>query len=35
MTVGWASYAQSRTTKPVKGMLTGPVTMLAVVVRPR
>ena len=26
---GWASYAQSRTAKPVKGMLTGPVTMLA------
>src|SRR6202012_4297484 len=29
MTVGWATYAQSRTDKPVKGMLTGPVTMLA------
>ena len=29
ITVGWASYAQSRTRKPVKGMLTGPVTMLA------
>jgi len=29
VTVGWASYAQSRTSKPVKGMLTGPVTMLA------
>jgi 5-methyltetrahydropteroyltriglutamate--homocysteine methyltransferase len=29
ITVGWASYAQSRTVKPVKGMLTGPVTMLA------
>jgi 5-methyltetrahydropteroyltriglutamate--homocysteine methyltransferase len=29
ITVGWASYAQSRTSKPVKGMLTGPVTMLA------
>ncbi len=28
MTVRWASYAQSLTTKPVKGMLTGPVTML-------
>lgn len=28
MTVGWASYAQSLTEKPVKGMLTGPVTML-------
>jgi len=29
MTVVWASYAQSRTSKPVKGMLTGPVTMLS------
>ena len=29
MTVEWASYAQSLTTKPVKGMLTGPVTILA------
>nr|MDT0664594.1 5-methyltetrahydropteroyltriglutamate--homocysteine S-methyltransferase [Micromonospora sp. DSM 115978] len=29
MTVRWATYAQSRTAKPVKGMLTGPVTMLA------
>ncbi len=29
MTVAWASYAQSLTAKPVKGMLTGPVTMLA------
>jgi 5-methyltetrahydropteroyltriglutamate--homocysteine methyltransferase len=29
MTVAWASYAQSRTSKPVKGMLTGPVTMLS------
>ena len=29
MTVDWITYAQSRTTKPVKGMLTGPVTMLA------
>ncbi len=28
MTLEWTSYAQSRTTKPVKGMLTGPVTML-------
>ena len=28
MTVGWARYAQSRTSKPVKGMLTGPITML-------
>ncbi|QYN17703.1 5-methyltetrahydropteroyltriglutamate--homocysteine S-methyltransferase [Amycolatopsis sp. DSM 110486] len=29
MTVPWARYAQSRTTKPIKGMLTGPVTILA------
>ena len=29
MTVRWAEYAQSLTTRPVKGMLTGPVTMLA------
>ena len=28
MTVRWASYAQSLTDKPVKGMLTGPVTIL-------
>jgi 5-methyltetrahydropteroyltriglutamate--homocysteine methyltransferase len=28
MTTSWASYAQSLTEKPVKGMLTGPVTML-------
>ncbi len=28
MTVGWSRYAQSLTTKPMKGMLTGPVTML-------
>lgn len=28
MTVNWISYAQSLTHKPVKGMLTGPVTML-------
>ena len=28
MTVKWSSYAQSLTDKPVKGMLTGPVTML-------
>jgi 5-methyltetrahydropteroyltriglutamate--homocysteine methyltransferase len=28
MTVEWIGYAQSRTEKPVKGMLTGPVTML-------
>jgi 5-methyltetrahydropteroyltriglutamate--homocysteine methyltransferase len=28
MTVRWATYAQSLSSKPVKGMLTGPVTML-------
>ncbi|GAB2891392.1 5-methyltetrahydropteroyltriglutamate--homocysteine S-methyltransferase [Paralcaligenes sp. KSB-10] len=28
MTVAWAAYAQSLTEKPVKGMLTGPVTIL-------
>jgi 5-methyltetrahydropteroyltriglutamate--homocysteine methyltransferase len=28
MTVDWATYAQSLTDKPVKGMLTGPVTIL-------
>ncbi|MFM2486389.1 5-methyltetrahydropteroyltriglutamate--homocysteine S-methyltransferase [Celerinatantimonas yamalensis] len=28
MTVRWSQYAQSRTTKPVKGMLTGPQTIL-------
>jgi 5-methyltetrahydropteroyltriglutamate--homocysteine methyltransferase len=28
MTVRWSSYAQSLTDKPVKGMLTGPVTIL-------
>jgi 5-methyltetrahydropteroyltriglutamate--homocysteine methyltransferase len=28
MTVDWITYAQSLTTKPMKGMLTGPVTML-------
>lgn len=28
MTVAWAEYAQSLTRKPMKGMLTGPVTML-------
>ena len=28
MTVKWARYAQSLSEKPVKGMLTGPVTML-------
>ncbi|MFD9733141.1 5-methyltetrahydropteroyltriglutamate--homocysteine S-methyltransferase [Umezawaea sp. NPDC059074] len=29
ITVAWTSYAQSLTAKPVKGMLTGPVTILA------
>jgi len=29
MTVDWATYAQSRTARPVKGMLTGPITILA------
>ncbi|GAA1131206.1 5-methyltetrahydropteroyltriglutamate--homocysteine S-methyltransferase [Arthrobacter flavus] len=29
ITVRWAEYAQSLTEKPVKGMLTGPVTILA------
>ena len=29
MTVRWARYAQSLTDRPLKGMLTGPVTMLA------
>ncbi len=28
ITVHWASYAQSLSNKPVKGMLTGPITML-------
>lgn len=28
MTVSWLAYAQSLTPRPVKGMLTGPVTML-------
>ncbi|HJV36053.1 5-methyltetrahydropteroyltriglutamate--homocysteine S-methyltransferase [Geomonas sp.] len=28
MTVGWSSFANSLTDKPVKGMLTGPVTIL-------
>ncbi|WP_426702115.1 5-methyltetrahydropteroyltriglutamate--homocysteine S-methyltransferase [Rhodanobacter sp. Col0626] len=28
MTVAWSSFAQSLTSKPMKGMLTGPVTML-------
>jgi 5-methyltetrahydropteroyltriglutamate--homocysteine methyltransferase len=29
ITVGWTTYAQSLTERPVKGMLTGPVTMLS------
>src|SRR5262249_19438309 len=29
MTVEWAAYAQSLTKRPVKGMLTGPVTILS------
>lgn len=29
LTVRWTTYAQSLTDRPVKGMLTGPVTMLA------
>jgi 5-methyltetrahydropteroyltriglutamate--homocysteine methyltransferase len=29
MTVRWSTYAQSLTPKPLKGMLTGPVTILA------
>ncbi|WP_327167501.1 5-methyltetrahydropteroyltriglutamate--homocysteine S-methyltransferase [Streptomyces subrutilus] len=29
MTVRWTAYAQAQTALPVKGMLTGPVTMLA------
>jgi 5-methyltetrahydropteroyltriglutamate--homocysteine methyltransferase len=28
MTIGWSTYAQSLTPRPVKGMLTGPVTIL-------
>lgn len=28
MTVAWTQYAQSLTNKPMKGMLTGPVTLL-------
>ena len=35
MTVEWSHYAQSLTDKPMKGMLTGPVTILQVVVRAR
>ena len=29
MTVAWSAYAQSLTDKPMKGMLTGPVTIMA------
>ncbi|HET6826073.1 MAG TPA: 5-methyltetrahydropteroyltriglutamate--homocysteine S-methyltransferase [Amnibacterium sp.] len=29
ITVRWSAFAQSRTARPVKGMLTGPVTILA------
>jgi len=29
ITVGWSTFAQSLTPKPMKGMLTGPVTILA------
>ena len=29
ITVGWSAYAQSLTDRPVKGMLTGPVTIVA------
>lgn len=29
ITVGWSTYAQSLSARPVKGMLTGPVTILA------
>src|SRR5690625_8011222 len=28
MTVAWSAYAQSLTERPMKGMLTGPVTIL-------
>ncbi|RYF28632.1 MAG: 5-methyltetrahydropteroyltriglutamate--homocysteine S-methyltransferase [Comamonadaceae bacterium] len=28
MTVGWTTYAQSLTARPMKGMLTGPITIL-------
>lgn len=28
MTVGWSTYAQSLTSRPMKGMLTGPITIL-------
>ena len=29
MTVAWSAYAQSLTDRPMKGMLTGPVTIMA------
>ena len=32
-TVPWSSHAQSLSEKPVKGMLTGPVTILGLVLR--
>ena len=35
MTVNWSVYAQSLTKKPMKGMLTGPVTILELVVPER
>ena len=28
MTVAWSTYAQSLTSRPMKGMLTGPITIL-------
>ena len=31
MTVGWATYAQPLTDKPVKGMLTGPIMIFELV----
>jgi 5-methyltetrahydropteroyltriglutamate--homocysteine methyltransferase len=34
MTVRWSSYAQSLTEKPMKGMLTGPVTVSFASYRP-
>jgi 5-methyltetrahydropteroyltriglutamate--homocysteine methyltransferase len=30
MTVEWSKYAQSKTSKTMKGMLTGPVTMVSI-----
>ena len=29
MTVAWSAYAQSLTDRPMKGMLTGPMTIMA------